>query len=86
MPGFTLCVDNFLRLCVRVDQGFSNVFAYVPLSMKYIISQHLIYAGGIKLYEYFDGFQFSLDQITLEPEPNIFRLWRQSWSQKNSDS
>jgi len=37
--------DAQAHLCV--DQGFSNFFAHVPVSIKYIILQHLIYAGVI---------------------------------------
>jgi len=40
-----ICVQNFPRLCV--DQVFPNFFEYVPLSIKLIISQHLIYADEI---------------------------------------
>jgi len=32
---------------LRVDQGFSNFWAHVPLSIKRIISRHLVYAGVI---------------------------------------
>jgi len=42
--------DAQARLCV--DQSFSNIFAHVPVSIKYIILQHLIYAGVlIQLYK-----------------------------------
>jgi len=37
--------DPHARLCV--DQGFSQFSAHVPLSIKRIISRHLIYAGAI---------------------------------------
>jgi len=30
-----------------VDQGFSNFFAHVPLSIKRLILRHFIYAGAI---------------------------------------
>jgi len=42
--------DDHARLCV--DQGFSNFFAHVPLSIKYVISRHLIYADvSIQVYK-----------------------------------
>jgi len=62
--------DDHARLCA--DQGFSNFFAHVPLSIKYIISRHLIYADAIiQLHKYDNGFQFSMDEIMMEPEPKI---------------
>jgi len=53
--------DAQARLCV--DQ-VSQLFVHVPLSIKYIISRHLIYAGEIiQLHKYDHGFRFSMDQI-----------------------
>jgi len=45
-------------------KGFSKIFAHVPLSIKYVISRHLIYAGVLllQLYKQDKGFQFSVDQ------------------------
>jgi len=49
-PMVAACAHNFPRLCE--DQGFSNFFAHVPLSIQSIISRHLNYAGvKIQLYK-----------------------------------
>jgi len=55
-----------MLLCA--DQGFSNFFAHVPLSIKRIISRHLIYAGVIvQLLNNITVFSFQLTK-SFEPE------------------
>jgi len=56
-----------------VDQGFSNLFERVPLSIKRIISRQLRYAGVIvQLCKYVNILHFSIDQIIFKLEPNVF--------------
>jgi len=45
LPPWKKPSDAQARLCV--DQGFTKNFAHVPLSIKYIIFRHFIYAGAI---------------------------------------
>jgi len=81
--GLPYVYNNFPCLCV--DQDFSNFFAHVPPTIKYIISQHFVYAGVTRyLYKSYNVFLFSLDQIILEPVPKTFRCRGQSWSLKLS--
>jgi len=34
-----------------------------------------------EIYKEYKAFQFSMNQITLEPEPKTFKCWSRSWSQ-----
>jgi len=64
-PPLEKCVWPHAPFCV--DQGFSNFLAHVPLSIKRIISRHLIHAGVImQTYKQDNVFQFLIDQIMLE--------------------
>jgi len=62
---------NFLfSVSIRTSQTFLH---NCPLSLKCIISRHLICAGVTKqLHKQHNAFQFSLNQIILEPEIRTF--------------
>ena len=59
-----------------------KIFKWWSRIRKFGFRFHSTSLRGIRVLQKIQWFQFSMDQIILEPEPKYFRCWSRSWNQK----